>query len=117
MNPDVKAQWVAALRSGEYQQTTGALRRPTPEVGQLAFCCLGVLCDISGIGQWSDAFYAGDGGTLPDPVSAWAGIGVTDPVVRLDSGRTTCLSSLNDGTSGNERHTFEQIADLIEAQL
>jgi hypothetical protein len=37
---------VDALESGEYEQTTSVLRRDT------AFCCLGVACDISGIGQW-----------------------------------------------------------------
>jgi hypothetical protein len=40
MNPEIKARWVAALRSGEYQQTTGNLRTEN------GFCCLGVLCDL-----------------------------------------------------------------------
>ncbi len=37
MNPEVKARWVAALRSGEYKQATGVLRR-----GGKSFCCLAI---------------------------------------------------------------------------
>lgn len=32
--------WVEALRSGEYEQTNGALRYEDK------FCCLGVACDL-----------------------------------------------------------------------
>ena len=42
-----RAELVAALRSGEYQQITGRL---TDETG---YCCLGVACEISGLGEWS----------------------------------------------------------------
>lgn len=39
-------KWVKALRSGKYIQGTGRLR-----VGD-SYCCLGVACDISGLGEW-----------------------------------------------------------------
>ena len=42
MNPQIKQKWVDALRSGEYQQTKGRLRKEDK------FCCLGVLCDLYG---------------------------------------------------------------------
>lgn len=48
MNPEVKQKWVRALRSGEYNQTQGALQ------DRKGFCCLGVLCDISGLGHWDE---------------------------------------------------------------
>lgn len=41
VNTDLIIDWVAALRSGEYRQSTGRLR--TPE----GWCCLGVLTDIA----------------------------------------------------------------------
>lgn len=41
MNPEVKAAWLTALRSGEYTQGRGKLNKG----GE--FCCLGVLCDIA----------------------------------------------------------------------
>lgn len=36
--------WLAALRSGEYTQTTGTLRQTTGK--EYAYCCLGVACDV-----------------------------------------------------------------------
>ena len=41
LKPEFKAAWLAALRSGEYEQTTDSLRRPE------GFCCLGVACDVA----------------------------------------------------------------------
>lgn len=43
MNPEVKAEWLAALRSGAYKQAQARLF--DPETG--GYCCLGVLCDIA----------------------------------------------------------------------
>lgn len=42
MNPVVKAAWLTALRSGDYDQTTEYLNRVSG-----GFCCLGVLCDLA----------------------------------------------------------------------
>ena len=42
MKPNIKARWVAALRSGTYAQGKGTLHNE----GENTFCCLGVLCDI-----------------------------------------------------------------------
>ena len=47
LNPEIKKKWLTALKSGNYKQGTGKLRRRDN-----SFCCLGVLCDISGI-QWT----------------------------------------------------------------
>ena len=46
MNKEIKAEWVKALRSGEYKQGGGALHRGDH------FCCLGVLCDIAIDDYW-----------------------------------------------------------------
>ena len=51
MNEAAK-QWVAALRSGEYQQCQSALRKEID--GRPHFCCLGVANEMSGMGQWID---------------------------------------------------------------
>lgn len=42
MNKKLKAKWVAALRSGEYRQTTGCLKEGD------CYCCLGVLAEVAG---------------------------------------------------------------------
>lgn len=50
MDAKFKAKWVAALRSGLYQQTTRVLRD-----SENRMCCLGVACDLlvqEGKGQW-----------------------------------------------------------------
>ena len=39
---EARALWVKALRSGEYKQTTGQLRKDD------GHCCLGVACDLYG---------------------------------------------------------------------
>ncbi len=42
MNPERKAQWVAALRSGEFPQGAQELKTAEGE-----FCCLGVACELA----------------------------------------------------------------------
>jgi hypothetical protein len=44
MDPKVKEQWLAALRSGDYRQGWGGLRLR----GGRHHCCLGVLMDVRG---------------------------------------------------------------------
>ena len=41
MDQEIKAEWLEALRSGEYEQGIGVLR-----TGDDKFCCLGVLCEV-----------------------------------------------------------------------
>ena len=52
IDPEIKAKWLEALRSGEYPQTEGMLQRTTPLPNAPGFpetpkgyCCLGVLAD------------------------------------------------------------------------
>lgn len=118
MKPDIKAQWVAALRSGEYKKANSRLRRDN------RFCCLGVLCDLHAKahpeqGGWKpepDARhlfrYSGDAADLPTPVMAWAGLTRRDPIVHNSSGGMTSLANMNDAGM-----TFKEIADIIERQL
>ena len=107
MNPEIRAQWCAALRSGDYAQADGYLHRAT------GACCLGVLCDLAVkakvIGEPVDCggFWSFEGNAhfLPAAVMTWAGIRENDPVV-YGAG---ALSNLNDdGTP------FAEIADLID---
>lgn len=44
MKKEYLDRWLAALRSGKYKQTSGALKR---KVGRgHAYCCMGVLCEV-----------------------------------------------------------------------
>lgn len=120
MDAELKAKWVAALRSGEYEQTTGALRK------EGGYCCLGVLCDVVGA-TWKyddeddiwDAHFEGstEAGVLPFSVAsrAFGSSHIQDPGVVVYSGdrnHKTTLSVLND-----DGKTFAEIATIIEEQL
>lgn len=128
MDQAIKAQWVAALRSGEYKQQQGALHDKPLEPGQPErFCCLGVLCDLAykagavSRQEGNERYSYGEllyGGILPPEVVQWAKLiddqdldGALDPLVALDVGyRTHNLTTLNDDKEWN----FNQIADAIE---
>lgn len=45
MKKEWKDKWVAALRSGEYNQGVGALKSKVVD-DIYTYCCLGVLCDL-----------------------------------------------------------------------
>lgn len=135
MNEDVKAKWVAALRSGEFEQCKEALR-----VGD-KFCCLGVLSELAvrdGVIEPGEALqetdwrasrgngetvyiYGGETGHLSDAVAEWAGLMSLDdwdeanPETFPDgdpSAEGRPLSAWNDSGS-----TFSEIADMIEKGL
>jgi len=113
VNKEIKARWVAALRSGVYAQTTGVLHN------EKGYCCLGVLCDIHAQETntpWvPDAFsflYADEINVLPSIVRKWAGLQRKDPTVKVDEG-PEALSNMND----TQRRTFAEIADAIEKGL
>lgn len=114
MDPEVKARWVAALRSGEYKQTKRALRLDG------GHCCLGVLCDLyakeHGFAWEHTADLEGENAGLPNnDVCKWAGITANERV-EIDGERAR-LYDHNDGAGDTEPRTFAQIADAIEAQL
>lgn len=108
MNQELKTRWVAALRSGEYQQGRAVLRQNSQ------FCCLGVLCDLVDNTRWrrTDASeivytYAIDEypHTAMPPAEVYAAAGLSD-----DDGST--LADANDNGK-----SFEFIADYIEEHL
>jgi hypothetical protein len=141
VNPDVKAAWLEALRSREYQQSRGYLtvtavsKTSSTKTG---YCCLGVLCALAArIGvveareeEGADGFrfvrYGKPGmgreedeaALLPTSVMEWAGLDEANPRVphpQTERGyrEKYSLTSLNDG----DKLTFDQIADAIEAGL
>lgn len=127
MNPEIKAQWVAALRSGEYEQAKGVLSIQQPVIDpKWRHCCLGVLCDLavkaglpltvteddSLTNAALERSYDGQTAALPHSVMEWAGLDDIFPVVFIEQGDAADLAALNDNGK-----TFPEIADLIEASL
>jgi hypothetical protein len=116
MNPEVKAKWLTALRSGEYEQTTGQLHRIVSHGESPAgWCCYGVLCDVAiaagvkVIRKTDEAveYFDGSRALLPEAVVEWAGLSANDPEVH---GRS--LAHRNDNGV-----PFGEIAALIEEHL
>jgi hypothetical protein len=111
MNPEIRTQWCAALRSGKYTQAKAGLRRDG------GYCCLGVLCDLAvkaGVltppvqldsHRWA---FAGRLDLLPPVVADWAGIAEENPAVQ-GGGDLIGLAEENDNGL-----PFGQIADLID---
>jgi len=125
MNPEIRARWTAALRSGAYPQGANALRRDGH------WCCLGVLCDLAeqdGITQALDEDgEPGDGGEgaysydgrpdlLPTSVCEWAGLDHSGPLVTIQDFGGPGLTDRIELTALNdyERWDFTRIADAID---
>lgn len=125
MNPDIKRQWVEALRSGQYRQGRKQLLDPE---GQ--YCCLGVLTDLyckTHMLKTPDYIAGSDCCVLSNKVMEWAGLDDFNPKVMVDN-RQISLALCNDGGMGvppltNKfgpkipAMTFQEIADLIERNL
>jgi hypothetical protein len=132
MNEKVKADWVAALRSGKYKQGEEKLR----DVEKNEYCCLGVVCDIYDPTQWhideDEAVYmfeyegefAPDPETLEDEYEDTCSI--NDLPVRMadklgiHTNERQMLIAFNDKVRNlynpSQKHmTFLQIADVIES--
>lgn len=126
MREDVAKKWVAALRSGEYEQERGYLQT------EHGHCCLGVLCDLhakeTGQGDWlpwgsgerghtrcyRDESGVGGEYTPPLSVCEWADL-EEEPCVRVKQpdGDVTADEIVNLNDQG---YSFAQLADLIEEQ-
>ena len=119
MDPKVKAKWLKALRSGEYDQTTGSLC--SVDDGAASYCCLGVLHEVvNGEDAWSENQESNWGNPLnikgtnrySMPSAAFLKrIGLRDLLIGGCEAADE-LAHLND--SGK---SFKQIANIIEKKL
>ena len=109
MKEEIKKLWLAALRSGKYNQGQNALRRGNK------FCCLGVLCDLHAketSGKWRRMkVYLGGSVVLPTEVCVWAGLREPNPLAKTED-LSSSLVELNDGG-----WSFSEIADIIEKEI
>lgn len=112
MKRDIMLKWVAALRSGKFQQGRRKLVQTAPN-GQKLHCCLGALCAIS---PWKNTYDRMSWGStnnkvLPEKIRRWAGMASSTGEMTLGTGRiTTALSMMND----RRCFSFDEIADSIE---
>jgi hypothetical protein len=122
MNQEYKEKWVAALRSGDYEQCKGRLRTDKDDATK-AYCCLGVLSDVV---AKENPKYIWQNNVVMTPTGSYGSTALakhmavylnmdTDPLVEYLAApdNRASLSALNDTYNLN----FNQIADIIEAQL
>lgn len=108
MDPQMKRRWVEALTSGEYRQGTRALKKWVGS--EERYCCLGVLCDLSGLGKWTsdidgrpvfapyDSPYS-ERNFLPRQVSNKYGLPSETPSVTLTKEDVSSLIGLDEDTN------------------
>lgn len=138
MEPTIKAEWARRLREEDRHQGRGVLR--VYEDGVLKQCCLDILNEMgveagvqeapvqrSGVYRTDDRWYypdedkfTGNDLVLTKAVYDWAGFKEPyadtkgDPVIKhddSDGNLTSSATGLNDGF----KYTFDEIADLIDA--
>lgn len=110
------------LESDEYAQARSALKT---EHGN---CCLGVACDVSGIGHWGEPKRRGPPDRshlleypyviderdplthgwsyMPDEVAEWYGFSCQNPEIMIDDNSPTVMTNAND----TWRYSFKMIA-------
>ena len=107
MKADLKAKWIEALRSGEYEQCKDKLYSGN------GYCCLGVLCVVSGA-----KFEQQDGEFVPyleqENIRNPDGneFLCSDFAMKVGLSRQTQLADMNDNGA-----SFSEIADYIEKNL
>ena len=147
IDPERKAEWLTALRSGEYNQIHNYLQTPA------GHCCLGVITELAtNAGFMSEPMIFDDRYTyrdntgdtssvLPTKVYEWLGLGpgeetgeplneerFNDPLVSVtleiqERWRVLKLEFLSIGdeialsTLNDAGFSFNEIADIIEEQL
>src|SRR5947199_282252 len=125
MNKNIQLEWISALRSGQYIQTTGHLN-----AGENQYCAIGVLCSLYIQKNPGRAAWVKECGTykfaetygskvakvhgtsaLPDVVKHWADLRHDDPIFLMpEDDQESGLIELNDDAGED----FHQIADRIE---
>lgn len=107
LDKHVKERWVNALKSGQYQQETGTLRRKVDD--KYSYCCLGVLVDTLPDTVWYPVY---GGNTFGYHFGAESTQAILGPLLRatvgLEQSDMCVLMDKNDnGVS------FNEIADYI----
>jgi hypothetical protein len=121
INEALVREWIAKLRSGEYKQGHKSLRVHNPHTNECTFCCLGVLQDIVGGGEWESLAGRDDTGSVRfnwhTPDGDYGVTAMPPPSVNVGLKhfgiRARHLSFLND----DHNESFTVIANHIECIL
>lgn len=110
-----KAEWLAALRSGEYKQITGTLEELNPDGTVKGNCCIGVYCRVLGLYGDPDEIHLDDGDTQCFTRFEDDQVGELNDPERygFSDHEQNQLMRMND----HEKWDFAKIADWIERNL
>jgi hypothetical protein len=109
MDTKLKAEWIAALRSGKYKQGRLFLRDSEDN-----YCCLGVLCEIAGEVAIANA---ADNDTVYRRAGAYCyrgTFGTLSSTMLREFGMSANLMNKLMEMNDTERCSFDTIADYIE---
>lgn len=109
MNAEQRAhlrEWIADLRSGEYDQATGALRE------RHGYCCLGVACD-----RFTNEADADSGWDGPIFVYGPYSAATMPPDMVLDYFGITQAEADDLANANDNGATFAEIAERLERRL
>lgn len=109
MEQGLKTKWVAALRSGEYQQGCGILCRRDPKGNY--YCCLGVLAKVAGMDfnvTGSEVLGDLNYSKIHELLQDVAPQKITGKLIRMNDGH---------GLPSEIPATFSKIADYVEKNL
>lgn len=123
MDPELKAEWIAALRSGEFRQGYGKLSQRNSWDDASSYCCLGVLCEIkkdeliaAGISfdhGSSGVLSVGDRDTYPSR-EVCAVLGLSEEFWHFRFGDEDEYDDYDLDTLNDAEMPFEHIADVID---
>ena len=108
MDKELKENWLAALKSGHYIKGYGALRIDRGEY--IEHCCLGVLAEVSDLGEWSED--SGNDGVGSYWIGDCSYRGFFGEPVDLEFSHQERLARINDQTA-----TFDQVIEYIEKEI
>jgi len=100
LDPTFKKKWIAALRSGEYEQGAGFLHNTVQD----RYCCLGVACEVVQYKSPNNRRIQGSE-SMPEELEPVRGYAQNNKVVD----RLICMNDTG--------KTFLKIADYIEENL
>jgi hypothetical protein len=117
MKQNIKDKWISALRSGDYKQTFGRLRKDD------CFCVMGVLCDVVYKENVLDISWKAVGGIyyidnndtmISQKISNFVGLSIRPVIINeYHIKRINSLTRMND----RYNYSFNELADIIEDQL